>query len=136
MSSSGQVNFEIPLGRQDRFFYSSLTQDGHAIFSYDNGMIDVSKTKLNFFSSFQTTRNFKEQIYKVGVRCIRDNFNYGLRVKYNSRYAGIWSMMLKIICFFTPKEVKRDNGIMEDGGLISLVFTNLLFLNLFKMVSC
>lgn len=82
LESIGQVNFEIPIGKGDKSFYSSLTQDGFALFAYDNGMTKLSESaKINFFSSFQTSRNFRDQIYKVGFRCIGDSFNYGLRLK-------------------------------------------------------
>ena len=83
LESIGQVNFEIPIGKADKSFFSSLTQDGFALFAYDNGMTKLSDTaNINFFSSFQTSRNFRDQIYKVGFRCIGDSFNYGLRLKY------------------------------------------------------
>jgi hypothetical protein len=36
---------------------------------------------LNLFSSFQTTRAFKEQVYKAGFAIIGPNYNHGLRAR-------------------------------------------------------
>ena len=45
-------------------------------------------------------------------------------------------MTRKIICFSMVREVRKENGKMEDGGSISSLFTNLLLPNWFRMVFC
>ena len=82
LTSSRQVNFEIPFANSDRYLYSSVSPDDTALFAYDNGLIELNKkTSLNLFSSYMTSKDLREQIYKVGFACIGDNFNYGLRFK-------------------------------------------------------
>ena len=82
LSSNSQVNFEIPLANSDRYIYSSVAPDETVLFAFDNGLIELNqKTQLNVFSSYLTTKNLREQIYKVGFACLGKNFNYGLRFK-------------------------------------------------------
>jgi hypothetical protein len=84
VSSNGQVNIELPLGRTDKSLYSSFNSSGKILLAYDNGLIELtSGSNINFFSSFQTTRAFKEQVYKFGFACTGSNYNYGLRFRYS-----------------------------------------------------
>ena len=62
LSSTSQVNFEIPFANSDRLLYSSVNPNGTVLFAFDNGLIELNKkTKLDLFSSYLTTKDLRER---------------------------------------------------------------------------
>lgn len=95
LSSSGEVKFEFPLPNSKKTIFSRISSSGKVLFSYDNGLLDLtSGPSLNFFGSLQVSRMFKDAVYKFGVACIGDNYNYAFRCRYHQEAKDKGDMLL------------------------------------------
>lgn len=84
MSSSGEVKFEFNLPNTSKTIYSRITSSGKGLLSYDNGLFELTPgTNLNFFGSIQSSRTFKDAVYKVGLACVGENYSYAFRCRYH-----------------------------------------------------
>lgn len=123
LSSAGEVKFELPFQNSNRSLYSRITSNGKFVLSYDNGLLDlVSGAKLNFFGSLQTSRAFKDTVYKFGVACLGNNYNYAFRCRYSNSHLGITKARTRVTWSSTPRAATMEIGTREPGASTSSLF--------------